>query len=75
MDFNTADGFGMVLETGLILVFMNIKGLGGAGALREPTDSNRSFPVMSTLSVVSAALEIFRHMLDFRCRVSCFRFG
>ena len=59
MDFNTADGFGMVLETGLTLVLLNVKGLGGAGALREPIDSNRFFPVMSTLSIVLAALETF----------------
>ena len=75
MDFNTADGFGMVLETGLTLVLVNVKGLGEAGALREPIDSGRSFPVMSTLSIVLAALEIFRHMLDFRSSVSCFGFG
>ena len=31
MDFNTADGFGMVLETGLTLVPMNVWGLGGEG--------------------------------------------
>ena len=75
MDFNTANGFGMVLETGLTLVLTNVKGLGGVGALREPIDSNGSFPVMSTLSIVLAALEIFRHMLDFRSSVSCFGFG
>ena len=73
-DFNTADCFGMVLETGLTLVLVNVKGLGGAGALREPIDSNRSFPVMSTFSIVLAALESFRHMLDFRSSVSCFGF-
>ena len=69
MDLNTADGFGMVLETGLTLVLVNVKGLVGAGALREPIDSNRSFPVMSTLSIVLAAVEFFRHMLDFRSSV------
>ena len=74
MDLNTADGFGMVLETGLTLVLVNVKGLVGAGALREPIDSNRSFPVMSTLSIVLAALEFFRHMLDFRSSVSFFGF-
>ena len=31
MDFNTVDAFGMVLETGLTLVLVNVKGLGGAG--------------------------------------------
>ena len=59
MDSNTADGFGMVLETGLTLVLVSVKGIGGAGALREPIDSNRSFPVISTLSIVLVALEIF----------------
>ena len=73
--FNTADGFGMGLETKLTLVLMNVKGLGGAGALREPIDSDRSFPVMSTFSIVLAALETFRHMLDFRSGVSCLGFG
>ena len=31
MDLNTADGFGMILETGLTLVLVNVKGLEGAG--------------------------------------------
>ena len=75
MDFNTADGFGIVLETGLTLVLVNVKGLWGAGALREPTDSDRSFPVMLTLNIVLAALGIFQQMLDFRSGVSCFGFG
>ena len=73
MDFNTADGSGMVLETELTLVLVNVKGLGGAGALREPIDSNRSFPVTLTFSIVLAALETFRQMLDFRSCVSCLR--
>ena len=34
MDFNTADGFGMVSETGLTLVLVNVKGLGSRGAER-----------------------------------------
>ena len=59
MDFSTVDVFGMVLETGLTLVLVNEKGLGGAGALREPIDSNRSFPVMLTFIIVLAALEFF----------------
>ena len=80
LDFNTVDGFGMVLGTGLTSVLVNVKDLvrwggGGAGALREPMDSNRSFPVLSTLRIVLAALEICRHMLDFRSSVSCFGFG
>ena len=75
MDFNTADGFRMVLETELTLVLVNVKGLGGAGALRELIDSNRPVPVMSTFSTVLVALETFWHMLDFRSSVSCFGFG
>ena len=54
---------------------MSVKGSGGAGALKEPIDSNRSFPVMSTLSIVLAELEFFWHMLDFRSIVSCLGFG
>ena len=34
MDFNIADGFEMVLETGLTLVLVNVKGLGGGGGGR-----------------------------------------
>ena len=65
MDFKTTDGFGMILGTGLALVLVNVKGLGGGGGGgREPMDSNRSFPAMSTLRIVLEALEIFRHMLD-----------
>ena len=77
MDFSTVDAFGIVLETGLTLVLVNVKGLGGAwlGALSEPFDSNRTFPVMSTFSIVLAALETLRHMLHFRFSVSCFGFG
>ena len=37
----------------------------GAGALREPIDSSRSFPVILTPKMVFATLEIFLHMLDF----------
>ena len=59
MVFNTVNCFGMVLETVLTLVLVNVKSLGGAGALREPVDSNKSFPVMSTFSIVLAALEFF----------------
>ena len=73
MDFNTVDTLGMVLETGLTLVLVNVKG--GAVALKEPIDSNRSFPVMSTFSIVLAALETLRHMLDFKSSVSCLGFG
>ena len=68
----------MVLGTGLTLVLMNVKGFGGGGgtgALRELIDSSKSFPVMSTLGIVLATLEIFRHMLHFRSSVSCFGLG
>ena len=74
IDFKIVGGFGMVLGTGLTLVLVNVKGLGG-GALRELMDSNRSFPVMSTLRIVFAALEIFRHMLDIKSSMSCFGLG
>ena len=74
MDFSTVDAFGMVLETGLTLVLVNVKGSGGARVLREPIDSNRSFPVMSTFSIALAAFETLQHMLDFRSSVSCFGF-
>ena len=78
MNFKIVDAFGMVLGTGLTLVLVNVKGLwggGGARALREPMDSNRSFPVMPALRIHLAALEIFRHLLDFRFSVSCFELG
>ena len=75
MGFNMVDGFGMVLETGLTLVLVNVKGLGSVGALRELMDPHRSFPVISTFSIVLEAFEIFWHMLDFRSSVSCFGFG
>ena len=64
-DFKIVDGFVMDLETGFIVELVNVIGWGGGGggaeALREPMDSNRSFPVMSTLRIVLAAFEIFRH--------------
>ena len=50
-------------------MFVKVKGLGGAGALRESMDSNNSFPVILTPSMVFATLETFRHMLDFRLSV------
>ena len=67
--------FWMLLETGLTLVLVNVKGLGGAGALREPIDSNRSFPVMSTVNIVLIAMETLRYMLDFRSGVSSLGLG
>ena len=72
----------MVLGTEFTLVLVNVEGLRGGGggggeegAPREPMDSNRSFPVMSTLNIVLATLGIFRHMLNFRSSVSCFGLG
>ena len=43
--------------------------------LREPIDSNRFFPVISTPKMFLAAFETLRHMLDFRSSVSCFGLG
>ena len=45
VDFNVVSGFVLDLEAELTVVLVNVKGLGGAGALREQTDSNKSFPV------------------------------
>ena len=69
------DGFEMVLEPEFTLVLVNVKGLGGAGALSEPIDSNSSFPVTVTRSMVFATLETLRHMLDFRSSMSCSGLG
>ena len=80
-DFKIMDGFVMVLETGFTFVLVNVHGLGGggggAGALRDPMDSNGSFPVMSTLTIGFAAFEIFLHILDFKSsvHVSCLELG
>ena len=74
-DFSNVDAFGMFLETGLTLVLVNVKGSGGAQTLREPIDPNRSFPAISTFSIVLAALKTLRHMLDFRSIASCLGFG
>ena len=54
-------------------VLVKVKDLGGAGALREPMDSNSSFPVILTPSIVLATVETLRHMLDFRLSMSCLR--
>ena len=56
-------------------MFVKVKGLEGAGALREPMDSNSSFPVILTPSMDFATLETFRHMLDFRLSMSCLGLG
>ena len=59
----SVSGFEMDLEVELTLVLVNLDvfffGGGGAGALREPIDSNRSFPVILIPKMVFAALEIF----------------
>ena len=77
MDFKIVDGFVIALETGFTFVLVNVNGLGGGGAeaLREPMESNRSFPVMSTLRVDFAPFEIFQHMLDFKSSMSCLGLG
>ena len=75
VDFSVMSGFEVDLEVELTLVCVNVNGLGGAEALIEPMDSNRSFPVMLTLKMVFAALEIFRHMLDFKSSMSCLELG
>ena len=74
MDFNVS-GFVVDSEVEFTFVLANENGLGGAEALREPMDSNRSFLVMLTLGIVFAALEIFRHMLDFKSSMSCLELG
>ena len=79
MEFNNMDDFVRGIETGFTLVLVNVNGLrgggGGAGALRDPMDSNSSFPVMLTARIDFAAFEIFRHMLDFKSSVSCLGLG
>ena len=74
VDFKVMDGFEVDLEDEFTLLLVHVKGL-GAGALREPIDSNRSFPVISNPKMFLAAFETLRHMLDFRSSVSCFGFG
>ena len=46
------DGFEVTLEPEFTWVLVRVNGLGGAGALREPMDSNSSFPVTLTPSIV-----------------------
>ena len=78
MDFKVMDGFEVVLDDEFTLLLVNVKGLGGgggAGVLREPIDSNRSFPLRSTPKMFLATSETLRHMLDFRSSVSCFGLG
>ena len=69
------DGFVVTLEPEFTWVLVKVKGLGGAGALREPMDSNSSFPVILTPSIVLATVETLRHMLDFRLSMSCLGLG
>ena len=47
VDFKVVSGFEVDLEVKFTLVLMNVKGLGGwgAGGLKGPIDSNRSFAV------------------------------
>ena len=61
------------VEVKLTLLLATVKG--GAGVLRGPIDSNRSFTVTSNLRIFLAAWETFRHTLDFRSSVSCFGLG
>ena len=53
VDFKVVGGFEMGVMVEFTLVLVNVKGWGGggAGALRGPIDSNRSFPVMSKLRI------------------------
>ena len=69
------DGFVVTLELEFTWVLVKVKGLGGAGALREPMDSNSSFPVILTPSIVLATVETLRHMLDVRLSMSCLGLG
>ena len=79
VDFSV-DGLMRCFEAEFTLAFVNVNGLGGgggggAGALREPIDLNSSFPVIPTFRMFLAALEILRHMLDFKSSMSCLGLG
>ena len=74
VDFSV-DGLMGCFEAEFTLAFVNVNGLGGARALREPIDSNSSFPVIPTFSMFLAALEILRHRLDFKSSMSCLGLG
>ena len=74
VDFSV-DGLVRCFEAEFTLAFVNVNGLGGTGALREPIDSSSSFPVIPTFSMFLAALEILRHMLDFKSSMSCLGLG
>ena len=75
----SVSGFEMDLEVELTLVLVDVNGFleggRGAGAQREPIDSNRSFPVILTLKMVFVTLEIFLHMLDFESSMFCLGLG
>ena len=43
----------------MTLVLVNLNGAGGAGALRGPIDSNRSFPMMSTFNILFGCIRNF----------------
>ena len=75
--FKVMDGFEVVLVDEFTLVLMDVKGFffflgGGAGALREPIDSNRSFPVMLSLRIFLAACETATHT---RFQIQCVLLG
>ena len=74
VDFSV-DGLMRCFEAEFTLAFVNVNGLGGAEALREPIYSNSSFPVIPTFRMFLAALEILRHMLDFKSSMSCLGLG
>ena len=60
VDFSV-DGLMRCFGAEFTLAFVNVNGLGGgggAGALREPIDSNSSFPVIPTFRMFLAALEL-----------------
>ena len=74
MDFEV-DGLDVTLEPEFTWVLVKVKGLGGAGALREPMDSNSSFPVILTPSIVLATVETLWYIIDFRLSMSSSGFG
>ena len=69
------DDFEVILEPEFTWVFVKVKGLRGAGVLRELMDSNSSFPVILMPSIVFATFETFQHMLDIRLSISCLGLG
>ena len=53
------DDLEVTLEPEFTWVFIKVKGQGGAGALRELMDSNSSFPVILTPSIVLLHWKLF----------------